>query len=189
MTGQMKAYWRITSLLACAIVLSPLAHADPEAPISREEMAATLRDMIFWPRMFDQIRKYTVVSPTELNAAFQPQSQWGRDLVTMRQRAWNDAMHALVTGLKKHGDLDAALSNNGIIIPIQSRTMEQKPEYYTVDDLLHFVNLYMCNHNADQPECFLSIKLAESGGAYSLEWLRILREDGALVDIPGRVQR
>lgn len=134
------------------------------------EMAATLRDMLWFPRALDSLRTRLFVSTKEIRSALSPQSAWGNKLVSDLVAARQATLDKVTEDLMRYGDLEAALSPAGFRMPVLNRYFRERPEYLAVDRLLFgFSETSNCDQDAEQPNCYLILKLQkDAAGSISV---------------------
>lgn len=184
----------IRAYLASLLVLTgwaarvpALAQAEPR--YDSAEMAATLRDMILWPRVAEQISTRIYLTPEIIGSAFSPQSDWGREQLADWTSGWQKALDQILNGLDQRGEMAQALSPAGLKIPVLKSLFNTAPDLAFIDRLMTPLELSMCDQDAEIAECFLVLQLQRTlDGRMALKAIRFVRPDGALLKIPGKVQ-
>lgn len=147
-------------LLAVALLLPPSSAFAAETSHDAKEMAATLRDMLWFPRARASLEPRLFLSAKEFQTTYAPQSAWGRNQLDEWLGERQAAIDQLVENLTRYGDLEAALSPAGFRLPIQKAYIENRKEYVHVDKLLFsFRELDDCDQDAEPPNCYLILKL------------------------------
>lgn len=171
-------------LVAVSCGISPARAADS---VDSTEMAATLRDMIALPRVQTAFAARMVVPHEEFAAAFDPQSAWGRNLLDIWAREWRENLDRLALGLKRCGELDAALSPVGVRIPVLDRIAEETPELDAVAGLMNDVQATPCMPESEPARCFIVLRLGRDGmGRVMLRQLRVVDTEGMPMRFPGK---
>lgn len=172
-------------LVAVSCGISPARAADS---VDSTEMAATLRDMIALPRIQTAFATRMVVPYDEFAAAFDPRSAWGRDLLDSWAREWRENLDRLELGLKRRGELDAALSSAGVRIPVLDRIAEETPELDAVARLMNAVEAAPCMPESEPARCFIVLRLGrDETGRVALRQLRVVDPTDMPVRFPGKV--
>jgi len=180
----------LQAVLACLVLCAGTANAtQPFDPAASAEMAATLRDMIAWPQVAEQVETRVYLTPAIIGTRFAPQSDWGRQQLAEWAAGWQEAFDRILLGLEQRGELAQALSPAGLKIPLHKNLFKNAPDLALIDRLMTPLELPMCDQDAEIAECFLELQLQSNlDGRMALKAIRFVRPDGSLLRIPGKVQ-
>lgn len=189
----------MAALFASCLALAwpPAAGAEATPAVDSRELAATLRDMLMGHRIAATLDERLFVTPEEVEAALAPQSAWGRENVRAYREEWTSALDVLGQALRQYGDLERALAPSGLIIAVEKRQFEEKPEYRVIDRFIPNVHPPGCDGNGSDgseddkgTNCFIRLYLKQKAdGSLGLDNIRIVDRHGRFVPIPGKKQR
>lgn len=186
----MKIARRLAALLCFASAGGMANAAPPFDPVFSAAMAATLRDMIVWPRIAEYLSPRIYLTPEIIGSAFSPQSDWGREQLADWTSGWQKALDQILNGLDHRGEMAEALSPAGLKIPMLSSIFKTAPDLAHIDRLMMLLDLPMCDQDTEIAQCYLVLQLRQDPGARAtLKSIRIERPDGVLLEIPGKVQQ
>lgn len=155
-------------------------------PEKSEEYAALIADLTI-QFLLEERQKHLLFVPGETHAANSfPQSSFGRFFVAKYRENWHDAMNDLVGMLTRRSWLAAALSPQGVRIPMSMEADNGMPLIGYIWPLLNQRDASPCNVGRDQAaRCYATVSLQRNRqGDYVIRQMTITDAEGQNVWLP-----
>ena len=156
-------------------------------PEKSDEYAAFIADLIIQMLLEDRQKHLLFVPGKTYAANSSPQSSFGRFLVAQYRQDWNEAMADLVGMLTRRGWLFAALSPQGVGIPMSMEVDNKvRPLASYIWPLLNQRDASPCDVERNQAaRCYARVWLQRNPqGEYAIKQMTITDAEGEVVHMP-----
>lgn len=155
-------------------------------PEKSEEYADFIFDLVV-QSLVEERHKNLLFVPAEIYAVNNwPRSSFGRLLLVEYRRNWNDAMIDLVGMLTRRSWLAAALSPQGVRIPMSMEADNGMPLIGYISPLLNQRDASPCYVERNQAaRCYATVSLQRNRqGDYAISQMAITDAEGQIVQLP-----